>query len=330
MAGDVIAVIDAAGHLDHDTARRVHLVGHSLGGAVVSAAGAAIPVASVVDIDQSLQLAAFKEQLVAAEAALRDPDEFGFVIEAMFQAMSGPLLSDAEGVRVRANRRPDHAVVLGVWELLLTSPESDIAAAVDAALAGYIAHPTPYLALFGIDPGAGYAEWLAERVPGASVETWADHGHYPAPGRPRSVRRPAAGVLGRLDRWLSPTIRRRPPTIWAAALRRPPSEASDAGRWPWPSLGGGSDAVRTSRPARVAADIPVPDDRGAAARRVDGRRPGSDRSPLGAPASSDAGARGRDEPRQRRRGGRARRRHHRQRPTGHRHGPARHGRAPSG
>ncbi len=179
MAGDVIAVIDAAGHLDHDTARRVHLVGHSLGGAVVSAAGAAIPVASVVDIDQSLQLAAFKEQLVAAEAALRDPDEFGFVIEAMFQAMSGPLLSDAEGVRVRANRRPDHAVVLGVWELLLTSPESDIAAAVDAALAGYIDHPTPYLALFGIDPGAGYAEWLAERVPGASVETWADHGHYP-------------------------------------------------------------------------------------------------------------------------------------------------------
>ena len=64
MAGDVIAVIDAAGHLDHDTARRVHLVGHSLGGAVVSAAGAAISVASVLDIDQSLQLSAFKEQLV--------------------------------------------------------------------------------------------------------------------------------------------------------------------------------------------------------------------------------------------------------------------------
>jgi pimeloyl-ACP methyl ester carboxylesterase len=179
MAGDVIAVIDAAGHLDHDTARRVHLVGHSLGGAVVSAAGAAIPVASVVDIDQSLQLAAFKEQLVAAEAALRDPDEFGFVLEAMFEAMTGPMLSDAEGARVRANRRPHHDVILGVWELLLTAPESALAAAVDAALAGYTAHPTPYLALFGIDPGAGYAEWLAGRVPGASVETWPHHGHYP-------------------------------------------------------------------------------------------------------------------------------------------------------
>jgi pimeloyl-ACP methyl ester carboxylesterase len=179
MAGDVIAVIEAAGLVDHQTARRVHLVGHSLGGAVVSAAAAALPVASVVDIDQSLQLSAFKEQLVAVEVALRDPDQFGFVIEAMFEAMGGPLLGDAERARVASIRRPEHDVVLGVWDLLLTAPEADIAAAVDAALAGYRDHPTPYLALFGIDPGAGYAEWLAERVPGASVETWPDHGHYP-------------------------------------------------------------------------------------------------------------------------------------------------------
>ncbi len=114
MVGDVIAVIDAAGHLDHDTARGVHLVGHSLGGAVVSAAGAAIPVASVVDIDQSLQLSAFKEQLVGAETALRDPAQFGSVIQALFDSMSGPRLSDAERGRVGSIRRPDQEVVLGV------------------------------------------------------------------------------------------------------------------------------------------------------------------------------------------------------------------------
>ena len=179
MVGDVIAVIGAAGLLDHETARRVHLVGHSLGGAVVSAAGAAIPVASVVDIDQSLQLSAFKEQLVAAESALRDPEQFGAVIEALFASMCGPLLSDAERARVGAVRRPDQDVVLGVWDLLLTTPEPHIAATVDAMLAGYADHPTPYLGLFGIDPGPGYAEWLARRVPGAVVETWEDHGHYP-------------------------------------------------------------------------------------------------------------------------------------------------------
>ena len=179
MVGDVITVIGAAGLLDHETARRVHLVGHSLGGAVVSAAGAAIPVASVVDIDQSLQLSAFKEQLVAAESALRDPEQFGSVIEALFASMCGPLLSDAERARVGAVRRPDQDVVLGVWDLLLTTPEPHIAATVDAMLAGYADHPTPYLALFGIDPGPGYAEWLARRVPGAVIETWEDHGHYP-------------------------------------------------------------------------------------------------------------------------------------------------------
>ncbi len=135
--------------------------------------------ASVVDIDQSLQLSAFKEQLVGAETALRDPEQFGSVIEALFDSMSGPRLSDAERGRVGSIRRPDQEVVLGVWDLLLTTPEADIAATVDAMLAGYAERPTPYLALFGIDPGGGYAEWLAGRVPGAVVETWDDHGHYP-------------------------------------------------------------------------------------------------------------------------------------------------------
>ena len=60
-----------------------------------------------------------------------------------------------------------------------SNTEPHIAATVDAMLAGYADHPTPYLGLFGIDPGPGYAEWLARRVPGAVVETWEDHGHYP-------------------------------------------------------------------------------------------------------------------------------------------------------
>ena len=69
--------------------------------------------------------------------------------EALFDAMSGPLLSDAERARVGSLRRPAQDVVLGVWDLLLTTPESDIAATVDALLAGYADRPTPYLALFG-------------------------------------------------------------------------------------------------------------------------------------------------------------------------------------
>lgn len=173
MAGDVAAVCAAAG------VRRPHLVGHSLGGAVVTAAGSMLDVASVVDIDQSLQLDAFKEQLVAAEAMLRDPAQYQLVVDAMFETMTGELLPADEQARIAALRRADQEVVLGVWDLLLTQPVDEIASTVDAALAGYSGRDVPYLALFGLDPGDGYAAWSAERIPGSVVEYWAGHGHYP-------------------------------------------------------------------------------------------------------------------------------------------------------
>ncbi|HSL73342.1 MAG TPA: alpha/beta hydrolase [Ilumatobacteraceae bacterium] len=173
MAGDVAAVIAAAG------VARPHLVGHSLGGAVVTAAGSMLEVASVVDIDQSLQLDSFKAQLVPAEPMLRDPAQYQLVVDAMLEMMMGDRLPADEVNRINDLRRAEHEVVLGVWELLLTEPVEEIAATVDAALAGYAGRDVPYLALFGIDPGDGYGDWLAERIPGSAVEYWADHGHYP-------------------------------------------------------------------------------------------------------------------------------------------------------
>jgi len=173
MAGDVLTVIAATG------VPRPHLVGHSLGGAVVSAAGAAGTVASVLDIDQSLELAAFKDQLMGASEILRDPEQFGLVLDAMFEAMSGDLLSADERQRLSGLRRADHEVVLGVWELLLTQPVDEIGATIDAALTPYRESSTPYLALFGLDPGDNYASWLSERIPSSSVELWHGHGHYP-------------------------------------------------------------------------------------------------------------------------------------------------------
>jgi pimeloyl-ACP methyl ester carboxylesterase len=178
MAGDVLTVVEAAG------VEAPHLVGHSLGGAVVTAAGAVAagvvaPVASVVDIDQSLQLESFKEQLVAAEALLRDPDQYGDLLAAMFDSMSGELLPETERTRIEQVRRADHDVVLGVWDPLLTAPVEAITDTVDAALAGYADDPPPYLAVFGLDPGAGYAAWLAARIDGATVDYWPEHGHYP-------------------------------------------------------------------------------------------------------------------------------------------------------
>ena len=173
MAGDVVAVMLAADVGDP------HLVGHSLGGAVVSAVGAAAPVASVVDIDQSLQLGGFKEMLMPAEPMLRDPDQYHLVVEGMFDAMMGDRLDPDEVARLSALRRPDHDVVTGVWDLILTEPIATIEATVDGALDAYRGRSVPYLALFGIDPGPGYAEWLADKIAGSRVEVWDGAGHYP-------------------------------------------------------------------------------------------------------------------------------------------------------
>ena len=96
-------------------------------------------------------------------------------IDLMFGAMYGPL-SAAEQARLQAERRADQAVVLGTWASVFESTEAELDATVEA-LAGAIT--VPYLALHGIDPGPGYAEWLQGLVPTATVEMWPDTGHYP-------------------------------------------------------------------------------------------------------------------------------------------------------
>ena len=173
MAGDIGSVIAAAG------VERPQIVGHSLGGIVATAAGSMLPFASIVNVDQSLQLEAFKAQLVPAESMLRDPEQYQLVVDAMFETMMGDTLAADEVARVNGLRRADHEVVLGVWELLLTRTEDEIAATVDAALSGYAGNDVPYLALFGIDPDDGYADWLGKRIANSTVEYWTDHGHYP-------------------------------------------------------------------------------------------------------------------------------------------------------
>ncbi|MFK8023105.1 MAG: alpha/beta fold hydrolase [Ilumatobacter sp.] len=173
LAGDVTAVIDHLG------LERPHIVGHSLGGVVVSVLGCTHDVASVVNVDQPLKLDDFGAQVGAMADQLRDPDAFPLVMGAVFDMMKGELISESEMARVNDARRPDQQVVLGIWDLLLNASSHDVAAAVESFLAGYAGGEVPYLSLFGLDPGDGYTEWLTARIPAATVESWADHGHYP-------------------------------------------------------------------------------------------------------------------------------------------------------
>ncbi|WP_214401753.1 alpha/beta fold hydrolase [Pseudonocardia lacus] len=150
------------------------LVGHSLGGMVVTAYAAAHEARGVVNVDQSLDLAPLQAGVQAQADNLRG-EAFPAVVSALFTSMRGPL-SDDEWARLEALRRPDQAVVLAIWGLLLDTGPVELEAAVDAMVDGITA---PYLALDGVDPGPGHAGWLAKRIPQAQLEVWDGLGHYP-------------------------------------------------------------------------------------------------------------------------------------------------------
>ncbi len=170
MASDLDAVLRAVGVDD------ALVVGHSLGGMVVSAyAAAGYPARGIVNVDQPLETSGFKDVLATVEPALRGtPEEFGGVIEQMFAMLDGPL-PESERARLNTVSSPDQDVVLGVWDVVLTTNADELAALTDG-LARAIT--LPYLSLHGMDAPA-YEEWLTARVPQATYEAWPDHGHYP-------------------------------------------------------------------------------------------------------------------------------------------------------
>ena len=170
MAGDLGALLAAEGADD------ALLVGHSLGGAVVSAYAAGGQCRGVVNVDQPLLLSGFKDTLTQLKPLLEGgEEEFQGAIGAIFEQMAGPL-AGAERWRVDNLRRAEQDVVLGVWELVFTASAEELDAIVDG-VAGAVT--VPYLSLHGIDAGPEYAAWLTGKLPSATVEVWAEQGHYP-------------------------------------------------------------------------------------------------------------------------------------------------------
>ncbi len=172
MASDVFKTMAAAGF---DPATTV-LIGHSLGGTVVSAMASVSSVRGVINVDQSLDLAGFQAGLRQLQPLLEgDADAFRSAISMVFDSMRGPL-SSTETVRIEALRLPIQDVVLAVWSPVLQGSLDDLNALVGAMAQAIGA---PYLSLHGIDPGPTYEGWLEALIPTASVEVWAEHGHYP-------------------------------------------------------------------------------------------------------------------------------------------------------
>jgi pimeloyl-ACP methyl ester carboxylesterase len=182
LGNDVAAVVAATGVEDP------MLVGHSLGGVVVSAyGGAGHPARAIVNVDQPIALGGFKEALEPLAPMLQgSPEEFAAAVGIVFSVLDGPLPA-AERARLDALSSPEQDVVLGIWGTVFELPADQL-----DLLAGSIVEGTtvPYLSLHGDDPGEDYPDWLTALVPSATVEIWDGLGHYPQLTAPdRFVRR---------------------------------------------------------------------------------------------------------------------------------------------
>ena len=171
LAADVAAVVEARGLEDP------LMVGHSMGGVIVSAyAGAGYPARGVVNLDQPLALGAFKAALEPLRPMLQaDEASFREAVATVFAVLDGALPAE-ERTRLDGLSSPEQEVVLGVWSTVFERTADELDALAAELLRGI---SVPYLAIHGSDPGVDYVAWLLGIVANARVEVWPDAGHYP-------------------------------------------------------------------------------------------------------------------------------------------------------
>ncbi len=182
LGSDVASVVSELG-LDAPL-----VVGHSLGGIVVTAyGGAGAPSRGIVNIDQPIALGLFKDALEPLEPLLRgSKEDFDTAVGIIFEVLDGPLPPE-ERARLDALSNPEQDVVLGVWGTVFET-DADALDLMAAELASGIT--VPYLSLHGSETEENYPDWLRAVIPTAEVEVWADQGHYPHLTEPdRFVRR---------------------------------------------------------------------------------------------------------------------------------------------
>lgn len=171
FASDLATIVET---LDLD---RPLMVGHSMGGVIVSAyGGAGYPARGIVNVDQPMALGAFKAALEPLIPMLQGDDaSFREAVSTVFAVLDGPLPA-AERARLDALASPEQAVVLGVWSQVFELAADELDALAAELLRGI---RVPYLAIHGSDPGVEYVQWLLGIVTNACVEVWPDTGHYP-------------------------------------------------------------------------------------------------------------------------------------------------------
>ncbi len=172
------------------------MVGHSLGGVIVTAYAAQHPTRGVVNVDQPLFVAPFAELVRSVEERLRGPD-FAEVWAMFAASFHTDLLPPAAQAIVRATSQPRQDLVLDYWGEVMEGPIASLTTMIDDTLAHLREAKLPYVVVAGAEPAPGYEQWLQERLPQVRFVIWPDSGHFPQLAHPDRF----AGILADTARW---------------------------------------------------------------------------------------------------------------------------------
>lgn len=166
MVGDVHAVVQELG------LGTPAVVGHSLGSTLAGVYAAAHAPRAVVCVDGSLRFGDFARLVQPHAERLHGERPLEVLLEIDHALGLAPYTGVAEMERRILAFAP--AVLLGIWERLLTVPPDELTALAEAILPQVAC---PLLSLHGAPPPADYEAWLARLVPTARVEVWDGLGH---------------------------------------------------------------------------------------------------------------------------------------------------------
>jgi pimeloyl-ACP methyl ester carboxylesterase len=176
------------------------LVGHSISGGLASLYAAHYPARGVVNVDALPDLAPFVRLVQSVAEQIRG-DGFPAVWAMMEQSFRTDLLPAEARELVARNSCPGQALVASYWQELLEQTPDQVNTWLAGVMAAIGAAGVPYLLIAGAALPPGLAERIASTIPQATVEVWADTGHFPHLAHPRRF----ADRLAATARWTAIT-----------------------------------------------------------------------------------------------------------------------------
>ena len=168
------------------------IVGHSLAAVIASVYASRYPASGVINVDQSLQIAAFARMVQSLADKLRGP-AFPAIWEMFVASMHIELLPESAQNLVRSTSRPDQDLVLGYWRELLERPVDQLADQTAEGLKAARESGLPYLVVAGAELEPDYQDWFEHDAPPGHCHRFAGKRPLPAPRSPRRLRRMPCG-----------------------------------------------------------------------------------------------------------------------------------------